>query len=148
MSLRYSCVRGIPMKKVFISLLPLIPGLMFSWWSWAGNLERSLVSQKEPKQVESKPSFVQDEKTVAWFDARALGLEGRGWLDEPHDGAYGRLPSRAKGVVRAQQTSRMNTGTHRMETPRTQRSPRGTKAERTWLSDFIRSFFSWRAWRS
>ena len=34
---------------------------------------------------------------LAWRDARALTLEGRGWSDAP--GPYDRLPARAEGAV-------------------------------------------------
>jgi hypothetical protein len=74
----------------------LIPGFVLSGSLLGQALEQSPVSQKsEPKQV-SKLGFIQDEKTRVWYHARALQLEGKGWAES----GYGRLPSRAKGVVR------------------------------------------------
>lgn len=36
---------------------------------------------------------------TAWYDLRALAIEGRAWADEPRDHEYHRFPARAKGNV-------------------------------------------------
>ncbi len=36
--------------------------------------------------------------TPHWFDAKDLGIEGKGWMDTKH--SYDRLPAKAEGVVR------------------------------------------------
>src|SRR5262249_5315592 len=84
-------------RRSFISMLLLVPGFVSYGLLLGQALEQGPAFHKgEPKQVDSKPAFIQDEKTMVWYLAMALQLEGKGWAES----GYGRLPSRAKGVVR------------------------------------------------
>jgi hypothetical protein len=44
------------------------------------------------------PNLQSENEKFTWYDARAIGVEGKGWAQTEH--FYDRLPAKAKGVVR------------------------------------------------
>jgi len=52
----------------------------------------------KPRVSGPTPAPRHDAKTVHWYDARALTIEGKGWRDTK--AFYDRLPAKAEGVVR------------------------------------------------
>jgi GDSL-like Lipase/Acylhydrolase family/N-terminus of Esterase_SGNH_hydro-type len=46
-------------------------------------------------------ALAKEEAGIAWYDARRLALEGRGWSEKDLKSPYDRLPARAEGSVRA-----------------------------------------------
>jgi hypothetical protein len=48
--------------------------------------------------VKVDPNLQSEKEKFTWYDARAIGIEGKGWAQTEH--FYDRLPAKAKGVVR------------------------------------------------